>query len=286
MNTGDDAVYIQSGDIVKGGRQDRVLLVSMLLLPRSGIVPIPVFCVEQGRWSGRAGESAAKFESAEALLPSRSAKMAMRGAPPAGDREAAGSRLGSGRGDRDPDAAYSVQARQRAVWAGVAAIQGDLSSSLGTRVESARSRSSLQLALENEDLRTKQAEFVNGLEQSGAADSDIIGYVVAINGRLNSAEIYPSNGLFRKMWPALLRASATEAIKDRATKDRDDSRPPPAIGDVMAFLRDAQAGDGVDQAASTAAKVTVRQGTGAAMFESRPAAAAPAQWINRSYLAR
>ena len=286
MNAGEEAVYIQSGDIVKGGRQDRVLLVSMLLPPGSGDVPIPVFCVEAQRWSGRAGESATKFESAEALLPSRAAKLAMRGSGQGGDSQAADPAEARGRVSRQadnrvPDPA-SVQARQREVWNGVATIQKELSSSLGAPVASPRSLSSLQLALENEGLNTKQAEFVDSLQKSGEEDSDIVGYVVAINGRLNSAEIYPSNGLFRKMWPALLRASATEAIKDR----NGESRPLPTTADVTSFLGDAQAAHGIDQAASQTEQVNVRQSPAAAMFESRPAAAPPAQWINRSYLAR
>src|SRR5262245_33182825 len=49
-NLGDDEVFIQSGDIVKGGQQDRTLMVSLLLAPKSGRVPIAAFCVEQGRW--------------------------------------------------------------------------------------------------------------------------------------------------------------------------------------------------------------------------------------------
>src|SRR5215467_3828665 len=107
MNTGDEAVYIQSGDIVKGGRQDRVLTASMLLPPGSGATPIAVYCVEQNRWSGRAGESAVTFGSANALLPSRAAKLAMRAPRPGDDRADGG----------------SVLARQEVVWAGVVAIQ-------------------------------------------------------------------------------------------------------------------------------------------------------------------
>jgi hypothetical protein len=287
MNAGDEAVYIQSGDIVKGGRQDRVLLVSMLLPPGSGEMPIPVFCVEAQRWSGRAGESATKFESAEALLPSRAAKLAMRGSVLGGDGQGGDPVEARGRIPRGADSralapASSVQARQQEVWNGVATIQRELSSSLGAPVASPRSLSSLQLTLENEGLSAKQAEFVESLQKSGEEDSDILGYVVAINGRLNSAEIYPSNGLFRKMWPALLRASATEAIKDR----NGESRPLPTTADATAFLGDAQAAHGVDQAASPSVQVNVRQSPAAAMFESRPAAMAPVQWINRSYLAR
>src|SRR5438045_4131461 len=34
-NLGDEEVFIQSGDIVKGGQQDRSLMVSLLLAPKS-----------------------------------------------------------------------------------------------------------------------------------------------------------------------------------------------------------------------------------------------------------
>src|SRR5260370_14540126 len=39
-------VYVQSGDIVKGGQQDRMLVVDLILPPRSGKIPIAAFCVE------------------------------------------------------------------------------------------------------------------------------------------------------------------------------------------------------------------------------------------------
>jgi len=71
-NIGDDEIFIQSGDIVKGGQQDRVLGVSMVLPPHSGAIAIDSFCVESGRWSARGGEDARTFSSAAAALPSRS----------------------------------------------------------------------------------------------------------------------------------------------------------------------------------------------------------------------
>src|SRR5579859_5819698 len=76
-NTGGEAVFIQSGDIVKGGKQDRVLSVSLLLPPHSGAIPIDAFCVESGRWSARGSEDARTFSSANADLPSRAAKLEM-----------------------------------------------------------------------------------------------------------------------------------------------------------------------------------------------------------------
>ena len=38
-------LYIQAGDVVKGGRQDRTLGVDFVLPAKSGRVPIPSFCV-------------------------------------------------------------------------------------------------------------------------------------------------------------------------------------------------------------------------------------------------
>ena len=80
-NTGAEEVFIQAGDMVKGGRQDRVLTVSLLLPPRSGMIPIASFCVEPGRWSARGGEDPTRFASATEAMPSRQALLVM-AAPP------------------------------------------------------------------------------------------------------------------------------------------------------------------------------------------------------------
>jgi hypothetical protein len=45
-----DEVLVQAGDIVKGGQQDRVLAVDLIVPARSGRIPIDAFCVENGRW--------------------------------------------------------------------------------------------------------------------------------------------------------------------------------------------------------------------------------------------
>src|SRR6201991_1695815 len=75
-NLGNDEVFIQSGDIVKGGQQDRSLMVSLLLPPKSGLIPIASFCVEEGRWTARGREDVKNFATASASLPSREMKIA------------------------------------------------------------------------------------------------------------------------------------------------------------------------------------------------------------------
>src|SRR5262249_21350837 len=124
-NKGSEPVFIQAGDIVKGGRQDRVLTVSFLLPANSGRLPIASYCVEQGRWSARGAEDQRRFSGAGEAMPSRSALLAM-AAPPApkepsrpeaGLNPAAGNAALSQRATREVD---EVATKQRQVWDSVA----------------------------------------------------------------------------------------------------------------------------------------------------------------------
>ena len=51
-NFSDQPIFLMSGEVITGGRQDRVIARDMVVPPRSGLVDIPVYCVEKGRWPG------------------------------------------------------------------------------------------------------------------------------------------------------------------------------------------------------------------------------------------
>jgi hypothetical protein len=112
-----------------------------------------------------------------------------------------------------------------------------------------------------------------------------VGYAFAVNGKLNSADVYPSNGLFRKMWTKLLNASATEALGHK-----DESRDAaPSIDAVMAFLGDAEKGKGSEKPLNVGVKLDTREGEKAFFFETARASAspsAPKAWVHRNYLAK
>jgi hypothetical protein len=268
-NTGAEAIFIQAGDIVKGGQQDRVLSVSVVLPPHSGEVPIASFCVESGRWSARGSEDARLFSSANASLPSRTAKLEMAGAL----------------APKPGDAPHGAGSRQQEIWKSVAQIQQKLSANLGAPVAAPRSQTSLQLTLENDRLAREQADYVAALQPRGEQSDDIVGYVFAINGKVNSADIYPSNGLFRKMWPKLLRASITEAIGDRQATDP----PAPPKADASGFITAADRARAVEVPGNEQTRLRMRDSANAMLLEARPAtaAAAPAaSWVHRNYLAK
>ena len=314
-NKGQTPVFVQFGDIVKGGQQDRVLTISMVLQPGSGVVPIGAYCVEQGRWAARGTEDVKRFALSEALIPSREAKIAManRAAPKEGDNTAqlraglgatpsarpvnpfaleAGNVMSPPRTAGEQAASVNRQARsqdqasggQSEVWRSVAAVQSGLTASLDASVASEKSRTSLQLALEHEKLKAAQTAYLAALEPAGLTGDDIVGVVIAVNGRLSSADVYPSNGLFRKMWPKLARAAATEALSGRKQAEVAKSGPatPPAIEAVTAFLAEAETGKASELSLGQHTKIETRNSPKAVRMEARKADGA---LVHRNYVA-
>jgi hypothetical protein len=227
-----EEVFVQSGDIVKGGQQDRTIAVDLILSPKSGKLPVVSFCVEQGRWTKRGNEAVAQFGDSASALPSKEAKAAVKGAL-----------------SRPAQAAGYVSRAQRAVWIEVAKKQRMLAGNLGGSVKSEKSASSLQLTLEDKKL----LRAVDGFEKKLAAllegKNDVIGFAYAVNGQVYGADIFPSHGLFAKLWPKLRAAAAVEAIAE-AKKDLKFAHPKAEA--VQAFMREA------DQAKPTKADVDKR----------------------------
>lgn len=290
-NTGAEEVFVQAGDIVKGGQQDRVLTVSFIVPPKSGKVPIGAFCVEQGRWSARGMEDVRKFASAEKAVPSREAKLAMmapaKPAPPPAAAPAAGIDAGIAAAARRTQtlaaagAVSETSARQSFVWDSVAAAQRKLSGVLGDSVRSAQSASSLQLSLENKKLEERRQAYVAKVKPAGEAGSDIVGYVFAVNGKLNSGDVYPSHGLFAKMWPKLAEAAATEAIAEKAAAQGDGTVP--STDDVRAFIARAEAGNANLSKIDGQLVRESRDADTALFLETRKAGGG---FVHRAYLAR
>jgi len=283
-NTGGERVFIQAGDIVKGGKQDRVLTVSFLLPPQSGRLPIASFCVEQGRWAPRGKEDQARFSSAREAMPSVSALLAMAAPPPAAappSRDNPAARPGVVLGTQGSGQSDDVARKQRKVWDSVTATQDKLARGLNAPVTAAQSASSLQLSLENEGLKAARTGFVKALQPAGERDADVIGYVVAINGKMSAANIYPSNGLFRKMWEKQLAAMVTEAIGEKAGA-KPTTAPPPAPA-VKEFLAQAEKGKPYERVIAAGMRQETRDADKALYNEAR---GADGKWIHRNYLAK
>ena len=73
-NTGPKSALIVSGEIIKGGRQTR-MAAKDVVIETKGKVAVPVFCVEQHRWSG-----GKEFKGSSNMAPAAINKAIMRGA--------------------------------------------------------------------------------------------------------------------------------------------------------------------------------------------------------------
>src|SRR5687768_11078998 len=232
-------VFIQSGDIVKGGKQDRVLAISIIVPARSGRVSIEAFCVESGRWQKREGEDSQQFSSSEERIVSKDLKVAA-------------------------NAARS----QQEVWGKVAEAQKKLSGSVGADVTRNASASSLQLTLENRKVVATADEYIRKLSTLVAGKSDVIGYAFAINGEINSADIYVSNHLFAKLWPRMLKAAAIEAVSERNGAGGVNA-PAPKPTAIHGFIAEAEKGRAKERPTSAKSKVVTKESDGNTMFEAR-----------------
>jgi hypothetical protein len=250
QNFSDEDVYVQSGDIVKGGAQDRMIGVDLIVPPRSGKLPISAFCVEHGRWSGRGNEKSAVFSSSSDAVATREIKLAAKRSNSQGD-----------------------------VWQSVTVAQDKLSRSVGGRVNSDVSESSLQLAVENNKVQETADSYVKALTNIANRSNDVIGYVFAINGKVNSADIYGSNVLFTKLWPKLLKANAIEAIAEL----QKDKFKPASVENAQGFLSDSEKAKGSDKDVNARVNLLTREDDENIFFETRDKKQDGA-WIHRNYI--
>jgi len=205
-NLSDRDIYVQAGDIVRGGDQDRMISLDFIVPPRSGRMPIAAFCVESGRWNKRGNEVNASFASSE-----NSATNELKLAAKSGKS-------------------------QQAVWDNVKVVQANLSQNVGGSVNSSVSASSMELSMEDSKVKETSAAYINTLAGLVRNKPDVIGYVLAINGKVNSADVYASHALFAKLWPKLLKSNAVEAIAEL----NDAEHKPVTSESVQVFLADSE----------------------------------------------
>ena len=108
----------------------------------------------------------------------------------------------------------------------------------------------------------------------------MVGLVFAINGKMNSADVYASNALFRKMWPRLLKASITEAIAAEKVLPKDHA---PSLKKVETFLAASTEATPEARPLTSGLKLETREASAALDFETRRASG---ELVHRNVLAR
>lgn len=248
----DRELFIMAGDIVKGGKQDRVIRHSQVLAPQSGRVAVASFCVEAGRWTRRGRENVRAFHKSDQLIASKQLKLGIR-----------------------------KEKSQGKVWDKVAAMQQKLGKKTKKPVTSTASPTSLQLTLENRDVqeairlyRERLLPIINGKE-------DVVGYVAVINGSINSGEAFASPALFRRLWSKLLRAVVIEAV---AEYREGAGRSCPSFAEIEHFLASCEnSRERGEEQVNRRTAVLEKESERHLLFETKDNKQGRA-WINKSYI--
>jgi len=184
-------VFIQAGDIVKGGKQDRTLQTDLILPPKAMGVALNSFCVEQGRWRQREGEEVGYFSVSERNLASRDLKFASK-------------KIGN----------------QSQVWSKVKEQQSKLNENVSEKYDSdinvanEISETSYQLTLENDKLEEYKIEYKTKLIDILKTDG-IVGIAYAVNGEVYGLDAFNNDKLFMDLSDKMIDAFIIEAISNK-----------------------------------------------------------------------
>jgi sulfur carrier protein ThiS len=200
VNNSDRPLILLAGEIVTGGKQDRVVGKDRIVPPQSDPIDLSVFCVEPGRWVARSvertGGSAPRGYPADSFT-SFSAQMAQ----PSVRKEAMAAK------------------DQQKVWDEVHKSAAGMAAALPPPAKPAlESTSSYAGVMENVEVQRNLNSVAAPIERSYESlirelrAQNAVGVVVAVNGEIIWADVFASTALLEKYWPKLVRSYAAEAM--------------------------------------------------------------------------
>ncbi len=262
-NKSDRWLFLQAGDIVKGGKQDRTIGIDVALAPHSKPQPIDAFCVEHGRWTPKTDGLA--FRGNTGIVSSNALKISIQG-------------------EKNQSRVWEEVARQESKAVAVAA-PAPAGTAAGEPQPAALSASGTYNAIvENDKISSSRKTYVAALLVSLQKPADALGMVVAINGEITAADVYDSAPLFRKLSRKLLDSYALEAVLARGPKTK---LPPPDKAAALAFLAEPSKVAGKDEKVTEFMHRRTRETGRAVLFEytaADPAGEPAAKPVHRNYI--
>jgi hypothetical protein len=205
MNRSKRPLLLLAGELVSGGKQDRIIGKDRLVPAGSEPLPLDVFCVEHGRWSSGTNFTDAKTivhpsvrEQAAVQQDQIRVWSAVRSGTTA--EVSAGAPIGVGSGVGDAAAAPLAEARISRT------IQEDAPTESYNKIYKSRNVTG-SVDTYVDELQRKFARQTAGLK-----GEHVVGVVVAYGGEVAWSDIFASDDLFRQYWNKLLRSYVVEAL--------------------------------------------------------------------------
>ena len=216
VNSAKRPLLLLAGEIVSGGKQDRVIGKDRIVPAESDPIDLSVFCVEPGRWVA----STDHFGASEALYGdarSNSVGGPVHGAvaPPMAIMAQPSVRA-KAMADKDQNQVWNEVNKQKTAMAQQVEVAG---SEVAIQLDQTTSYARVN---ENAEVKKQVDSIARPIEQSYQSlihqlrDRNAVGVVVAVNGRIIWADVFASSDLLAKYWPKLVRSYASEAVVTRA----------------------------------------------------------------------
>ena len=206
-------LVLLAGELVSGGKQDRIIGKDRIVAPFAEPLPLDVFCVEHGRWS-----SGSQFNEAKTIVhPSVREQAAVK--------------------QKQSDVWAAVTAGSTAPRAKTAPEPAVPSADLAYTIRDEAPTQSYNKIYESRRLNAPietvvkeiQRRFRN--ESSGLKGERVVGVVVAYGGEVAWSDIFASGDLFAAYWGKLLRSYAVEAVARPTLREKT------SIEDAREFLQ-------------------------------------------------
>jgi hypothetical protein len=229
VNNSKRPLLLLAGEIVSGGKQDRVIGKDRIVPAESDPVDLSVFCVEPGRWVA----SSNNFGASEAMYGRNVGGPIHGNAPPPMAMMAQPSVRAKAMADRDQGQVWAEVRKQQSAMETVEVSAG--AAPVATEIASTSSYAKVN---ENAEVKKQVEAVAKPIEQNYQSlirqlrDRNAVGVVVAVNGRIIWADVFASTDLLEKYWPKLVRSYASEAVVTRA-KDVEVG-----VSQAQAFLGD------------------------------------------------
>ena len=231
VNNSKRPLLLLAGEIVSGGKQDRVIGKDRIVPAESDPVDLSVFCVEPGRWVATSEHFGASesmyggaYHGAVGGGPVKNAPMSLMVQP---------SVRGKAMADKDQSQVWAEVRKQQAAMETV-----EVTASAPAVATEIAQTSSYAKVNENAEVRKQVDAVAKPIEQNYQSlirqlrDRNAVGVVVAVNGRIIWADIFASTDLLEKYWPKLVRSYASEAVVTRAKEIEV------GVSQAQAFLAD------------------------------------------------
>lgn len=187
-NISKDTIIIITGDVIKGGKQDRIVSNDIVLSPSSGKKNLAVYCVESGRWSPE----------------NRTADYSVRGNTAFSNGGVAEFKSHHNKGSLSLRKVVEKEKDQAKVWKKVDDLNAANKTETATKTYTAMTQSA--------DFTKKLNQYLSFFKNKFDKDSSVIGVVVATGNKVIGCDMFATHDLFKKQFESLLHSYATEAI--------------------------------------------------------------------------